>query len=792
MINYFKIIIYIFLLNFLLFCQLTLSQEKDDPSNNFLTNTPFKLFNKKELHTDYKYTIDSDKLETYNYNSLKDIIGHIPSTVLNENEKDIIYSFSSKEALYLLNGKRTSSYKQFFSIPVSKIYRIQIEKGKLHPKYGGGDFHLLIHVYTGDRCSINELSPNSEDIDELYKEDMNASYDQIEKNKRIEKYLTQDDRLLISLQNQFNGKYYENGMIKQHIKNSPDNIYVITRKEIERYGYTSLEEVLENSPGLFLIKGIHQRTNLGSRGLWLENKNFEFLLNGNQLTTNYVNTHLCSIPVELIDKIEISKNNGSLSSHSFVGAINIVTNEFNKNRVSLLYNNKYGTKGFSCKTNKVFNDDKSISINAGITDSDGQEVSIRQMSYYFDPRSLKLENENKHIDISFKKNSFFTDLIYNNSTYKSCSPSYDNIMHDIDYFVGSCGLYFPLTQNKMKISYYRYDKKLDLFLEDNKHLNSKLLFERFSFSWIKSGHLRQDLRASLKMNINRINKINNETDYRFYDYYVNGFSQWSICGNFDYSYNNNLKLSGSVKFDIQDSHSVNAKKISAIDELTIPNFCIVYSLKEGHVLKYIYKDILARPYYLDEINVSSNQFNSHELNYLILNDIASINFSVYYNHYYDIIYLGDKSEIDTYGFEFITKVKPKYNFMVEFSTNFNHSDLTNDSFNTELSFSPNSVLHLKAVYYFNEKRSFSVSVKQVNDMKKVITGINRDLEVGSYLTYDASLRIHDIFRKDFFLNIHLSNIFNKEYFYPAVNNSWQGIGTPGNEFLCEFIFGLEY
>ena len=43
------------------------------------------------------------------------------------------------------------------------------------------------------------------------------------------------------------------GKTREKIKDIPASVVIVTRKEIERYGYTTLTDILENVPGLYNI-----------------------------------------------------------------------------------------------------------------------------------------------------------------------------------------------------------------------------------------------------------------------------------------------------------------------------------------------------------------------------------------------------------------------------------------------------------------------------------------------------------------------------------------------------------
>lgn len=125
------------------------------------------------------------------------------------------------------------------------------------------------------------------------------------------------------------------GKINQKISEIPSSVLIVTRHEIEMYGYTSLTEILENVSGFYNIETYgFGGSNLGIRGYWPSenNNNVKILLNGLELTNllqNASSFDKINVAVESIDRIEIVRGPNSIlyGSNAFLGLINIITNE---------------------------------------------------------------------------------------------------------------------------------------------------------------------------------------------------------------------------------------------------------------------------------------------------------------------------------------------------------------------------------------------------------------------------------------------------------------------------------
>lgn len=156
----------------------------------------------------------------------------------------------------------------------------------------------------------------------------------------------------------------------------PASVIVITRADIEKYGYKSLIEILEHIPGLYVNRG-YKDDGVGVRGFFAE-YNVIYLLNG-------VNQHEKTpiVPVEAIDKIEIVRGPMSVfyGSGAFLGAINILTNEVpNSQRPDFVsfsggsFHTYSGFGRFAKKTN-----DFKVVVNTNIYKTDGLDVQYKDL-----------------------------------------------------------------------------------------------------------------------------------------------------------------------------------------------------------------------------------------------------------------------------------------------------------------------------------------------------------------------------------------------------------------------------
>lgn len=205
-----------------------------------------------------------------------------------------------------------------------------------------------------------------------------------QEQKKIDKYFKMDLHELLGME------MVTAGLRKERIGEIPASVVLVTREDIARYGYTSLEEILENIPGLYLIDDYNWigTKNFGVRGFFSTGAfdDMIVLINGvNQVENAFDSyfTEKIAVPVEAIDRIEVIRGPMSViyGSGAFFGAINIITHDItNKTPVSIL-----STSMGNQNTHKIFarvsggKGDFRYSFNASIYEHDGIDEPFSKM-----------------------------------------------------------------------------------------------------------------------------------------------------------------------------------------------------------------------------------------------------------------------------------------------------------------------------------------------------------------------------------------------------------------------------
>jgi outer membrane receptor protein involved in Fe transport len=173
----------------------------------------------------------------------------------------------------------------------------------------------------------------------------------------------------------------------------PASVVIVTRADIEKYGYQTLAEVLENIPGLYQTDDFSTQ-NFGVRGFWsiIPQRNIIILVNGVPQTDVFTSGNLIqqiNLPVEAIDRIEVVRGPMSViyGTGAFFGVINIKTNIVQSYKPLTLVSASIGSE----QTHKLFTRasgkerDFQYSFNASYSHTDGLDVPYTDIG---DPATL--------------------------------------------------------------------------------------------------------------------------------------------------------------------------------------------------------------------------------------------------------------------------------------------------------------------------------------------------------------------------------------------------------------------
>ncbi|NIM14258.1 MAG: TonB-dependent receptor plug domain-containing protein [Candidatus Aminicenantes bacterium] len=280
----------------------------------------------------------------------------------------------------------------------------------------------------------------------------------------------------------------------ERIGDIPASAVLITREDIETYGYMTLTEILENIPGLYSINDYAEGgANFGVRGFWsgVPNDNVIILVNHvhqiNDIFSNYPLNSI-AIPVEAIDRIEVIRGPMSVvyGNGAFYGVINIITDDNFYGSTSIV-----GAAVGSEKTKKLFlrtasnEGDFDYVFNVSVYDTYGLDYPLSDM--VSNPSFLpllgapidsstggRLENNEKYFNFSGTFKGFFVKLSYNESKKE--------FYFNLPSFAGGTRI-----RNNTTHICFGYRRKLsDIFTIEGKLTYSK------SRDWVNYDHLFSD------------------------------------------------------------------------------------------------------------------------------------------------------------------------------------------------------------------------------------------------------------------------------------------------------------
>lgn len=182
----------------------------------------------------------------------------------------------------------------------------------------------------------------------------------------------------------------------ERISEVPANMLIVSRDDIETYGYQSLNDILSDVNGFYALGNANYfgSQNFGVRGFSSIDffNNVMILINGVNQMEDYFNsfsTNKINVPVQAIDRIEIVRGAAAVvyGSNAFMGVINIITNETVVDRKNSLVSASYGSLNTSEATARLAGSaiisstgkEASFSMNTSITRSDGLDAPYSKM-----------------------------------------------------------------------------------------------------------------------------------------------------------------------------------------------------------------------------------------------------------------------------------------------------------------------------------------------------------------------------------------------------------------------------
>lgn len=495
------------------------------------------------------------------------------------------------------------------------------------------------------------------------------------------------DILKMSFEEMMNIKITTAGKKEERVADIPASAVIITRRDIEKYGYMSLEEILENVPGMYAIDDYAgYRKTFGVRGFYAGYpRNIIFLINGVAQTESLFDYNEMSnfnIPVEAIDRIEVVRGPMSVlyGQGAFFGAINIITNSPGDNTSLVAASLGNGKEKGAAKISGSEGDFK-YSLSAGLANDDGPDHKLAKMVSNMsalrpwginetnDTTEDKLERNSGNFIFSGKYKGFYTDLMFNRSSDEVFifKPSVtDGSTYDREMAIVSLG----------------YENQVS----DDLRLNGKMTFHNFNFN------LNWDI-ANSAFTGEEAGESRGGSDYFEYelDAFLNLARNFEITTGAYYKYTTDTRFSGDIPIfsvlektttsdeidlwavfaqanytpwekirfvtglrleqmqeyglinDRSPGSASSARTSGSYDEddvEVIPSLAAIYSFNDRNIAKLLYGKAIARPSFFqnrDQLkdnlpNLETEEIHTFEANYITTPSAdVTVNFSLFHN-----------------------------------------------------------------------------------------------------------------------------------------------------------------
>lgn len=492
---------------------------------------------------------------------------------------------------------------------------------------------------------------------------------------------------------------------EEEIEDVPSSVIIITKEDIENYGYQSVVEILENTTGFFKHDD-YRNIGFGVRGFFsnIYNRSFVLLVNGIEQSSPYQawnTTNLTTIQVENIEKIEVIKGPMAVmyGNNAFFGAINIITKQTEQNTSKSQVTTAYGANN-SYRSNfqtSINEEDFKASISGGFSESQGRNV----------PFSPILDSVADYNTGNYYKNATTKDFFKGSTKYINSTGSYQNFYFGFSYDLSETNLINDLApilsdqKNNYIVQTTRFSlgyknqlsKKLNLDLNAQYHSNNveqyyqkasitpKIEYGQLnSYSNRLKGEARIKYKFSQRINVmvgtdvsasNARNYIhvppvflNQVNEMKEPLMYISAFTQ------IKYTLSPKVELIGGARIDYQPAYSMQNQYDSPMGDriyidysysydkpVLVPRLATIFKINKKNVLKAMIGQATSRSSISENLRLNNDpqvmltpqKITTSEIHYTYLKSSNfTFNSSVYYSYLNDLIVRTTRFENGAY------------------------------------------------------------------------------------------------------------------------------------------------
>lgn len=598
-----------------------------------------------------------------------------------------------------------------------------------------------------------------------------------------------DSLFSLPLEDLMNVEIITAGKTSEKIKDIPASVILVTRADIEKYGYTTLTDVLENTPGLYNIYSYAGVSgNFGVRGFWnpnSQNSNISFLVNGVSQAYNNDRSHpleKINVPVEAIDRVEIIRGPMAVQygNGASFGVINIITNEVSDSNKQSLASFSYGSMNMHKTAFRLAakENDLKFVINAARYQTDGPDHKFTDMMSTANAATLP--------GYGITDPTYSTkDLLNQKSKYFSLSGSYNNWIFDTAYNETEVGMFLLLPA--LEDGYYRTSKNTSLMLGYQTAVSKMVDVDaRVTYNNTERNDLGQVIVAGIEntevvdfnsleleflstitpnekisilagLNYRTVSDLRDVLDAPSVGIINESFeivdrTTYAIFGQVAYQALDNLQLIAGLRYEdllSYDTHGITDGGLPGQStfgdtrgdiQTTSPRLAAIYSIDRNNVIKFLYGE--ANRLGDDELDPEITK--TTEINYIFSKKKFFASISLFQNQLQDLVIKDlviengspatkkrNSGKVTTNGIELIINNDFSKHLFGDFSITAQESnnDIHND---IDVGYSPNITAHAKLAYK-NKHTTVAVLGRYIGSMETLydLTKQNPDMSFGA-------------------------------------------------------------